>query len=142
MLSVDLATQVTISANATVTGSVQAVRFRGIALACFGDDPSALLSGHRILAGNIFNNSTFIYSVDTNSWTQAATKVYADRSDEEGWTMLSGGSVLTYDLFQSGEQSGLRGVLQSCAECLDADQSRRRLGQRNFACSDQPRTWL
>lgn len=101
VVSVDSPTQVTISANATVTGLVQAVRFRGIALACFGDDPSALLSGHRILAGNIFNNSTYIYSVDTNSWTPAATKVYSDRSDEEGWTMLSGGSVLTYDLFQS-----------------------------------------
>ena len=101
VLSVDSATQVTISANATLTGLSQAVRFRGIALACFGDDPSVLLSGHRILAGNIFNNSTFLYSVDTNSWTQAATKVYNDRSDEEGWTMLSGGSILTYDLFQS-----------------------------------------
>jgi hypothetical protein len=101
VLSVDSATQVTISANATVTGPVQAVRFRGIALACFGDDPSALLSGHRILAGNIFNNSTFIYSVETNTWAQAATKVYNDRSDEEGWTALSGGSIMTYDLFQS-----------------------------------------
>lgn len=101
VLSVDSATQVTISANATVTGPVQKVRFRGIALACFGDDPSALLSGHRILAGNIFNNSTFIYSVDTNTWAQAATKVYNDRSDEEGWTALSGGSIMTYDLFQS-----------------------------------------
>src|SRR2546421_4143485 len=63
VLSVDSATQVTISANATLTGPSTAVRFRGIALACFGDDPSILLSGHRILAGNIFNNSTYIYSV-------------------------------------------------------------------------------
>lgn len=101
VLSVDSATQVTISANATLTGPSLAVRFRGITLACFGDDPSALLSGHRILAGNIFNNSTYIYSVDTNTWAQAATKVYNDRSDEEGWTALSGGSILTYDLFQS-----------------------------------------
>jgi hypothetical protein len=101
VLSVDSATQVTISANATLSGPSQAVRFRGIALACFGDDPSIMLSGHRILAGNIFNNSSYIYSVDTNSWTQAATKVYNDRSDEEGWTHMSGGGVLTYDLFQS-----------------------------------------
>ncbi|PYQ44565.1 MAG: hypothetical protein DMG99_03615 [Acidobacteria bacterium] len=101
VLSVDSATQVTISANATLTGPSPAVRFRGIALACFGDDPSILLSGHRILAGNIFNNSTYIYSVDTNSWTQAATKVYNDRSDEEGWASMGGGGVLTYDLFQS-----------------------------------------
>ena len=101
VVSVDSATQVTISANATLTGPSQAVRFRGIALACFGDDPSMLISGHRILAGNIFNNSTYIYSIDTDSWTQAATKVYSDRSDEEGWTALSGGSILTYDLFNS-----------------------------------------
>ena len=101
VVSVDSATQVTISANATLTGPSQAVRFRGIALACFGDDPSMLISGHRILAGNIFNNSTYIYSIDTNSWAQAATKVYSDRSDEEGWTALSGGGILTYDLFQS-----------------------------------------
>jgi hypothetical protein len=101
VVSVDSATQVTISANATLTGLSQAVGFRGIALACFGDDPAVLISGHRILAGNIFNNSTFIYSVDTNSWTQAATKVYNDRSDEEGWANLAGGGILTYDLFQS-----------------------------------------
>jgi hypothetical protein len=101
VVSVDSATQVTISANATLTGPSQAVRFRGIALACFGDDPSMLISGHRILAGNIFNNSTYLYSIDTDSWTQAATKVYSDRSDEEGWTALSGGGILTYDLFNS-----------------------------------------
>jgi hypothetical protein len=101
VVSVDSATQVTISANAALTGLSQAVGFRGITLACFGDDPSALISGRRMLAGNIFNNSTFTYSVDTNSWTQAATKVYNDRSDEEGWSGIAGGGILTYDLFQS-----------------------------------------
>ena len=101
VVSVDSPTQVTISANATLSGPSQAVRFRGIALACFGDDPTRLISGHRILAGNIFNNSTFVYSVDTNSWTQGATKVYNDRSDEESWAGLAGGGILTYDLFQS-----------------------------------------
>ena len=100
VVSVDSPTQVTLSANATLTGP-STLRFRGIALACFGDDPSALISGHRIVAGNIFNNSTYIYSVDTDSWTQGATKVYNDRSDEEGWTAMSGGNFLTYDLFQS-----------------------------------------
>jgi hypothetical protein len=101
VVSVDSATQVTMSANATSTGPSLAVRFRGIALACFGDDPSVLISGHRILAGNIFKPSAYIYSIDTDSWTQAANKVYNDRSDEEGWTALSGGGILTYDLFQS-----------------------------------------
>ncbi len=101
VVSVDSATQVTISAAATLSGLSQAVRFRGIALACFGDDPAILISGHRILAGNIFDNSTNLYSVDTDSWTHGATKVYNDRSDEEGWTNLAGGGILTYDLFQS-----------------------------------------
>ncbi len=101
VVSVDSATQVTISANATLTGLSQAVGFRGITLACFGDDPSALISGRRILAGNIFDNSTNIYSVENNSWTPGATKVYPDRSDEEGWAGLAGGGILTYDLFQS-----------------------------------------
>jgi hypothetical protein len=101
VVSVDSATQITISAAATISGLSPAVRFRGIALACFGDDPAISISGHRVLAGNIFNNSTFVYSVDTNSWTQAATKVYNDRSDEEGWANMAGGGILTYDLFQS-----------------------------------------
>ena len=101
VVSVDSPTQVTISANATSTGPSQAVTFFGVTLACFGDDPSALLSGHRILAGNIFNNSTYIYSIDSDSWTLAANKFYNDRSDEEGWSGLSGGPILVYDLFQS-----------------------------------------
>ena len=82
VVSVDSATQVTISANATLTGPSQAVGFRGIALACFGDDPTMLISGRRILAGNIFNNSTSLTrSTQTpgrkrrpRSTTTAATK--------------------------------------------------------------------
>jgi hypothetical protein len=101
VVSVDSPTQVTISANATSTGPSQAVTFFGVTLACFGDDPSVLLPGRRILAGNIFNNSTHIYSIDSDSWTLAANKFYNDRSDEEGWTALSGGDILAYDLFQS-----------------------------------------
>lgn len=117
VVSVDSATQATMSANATLTGPSQAVAFRGIALACFGDDPSVLISGRRILAGNIFNPSTYLYSIDTDSWTPAANKVYNDRSDEEGWTLLSGGDILTYDLFQSISAG------QSFAEFYDPTQN-------------------
>ena len=60
VVSVDSATQVTVSASATLTGPSTFAGFRGIALACFGDDPGILLSGGRILAGNIFNNSTYV----------------------------------------------------------------------------------
>jgi len=101
VVSVDSTTQVTLSASATLTGPSTFAAFRGVALACFGDDPGILLSGGRILAGNIFNNSTYIYSVATNSWSQPISKYYNDRSDEEGWAHMSGGQVLTYDLFQS-----------------------------------------
>jgi hypothetical protein len=76
----------------------KAVVFEGTPLSCFGDDPSSLLSHRRILAGNLLNNSTYLYSIDSNTWAQAATKVYKDSSDEEGWTALSGGPILTYDL--------------------------------------------
>jgi len=139
VVSVDSATQVTISANATLSGSSQAVRFRGIALACFGDDPTRLISGRRILAGNIFNNSTFAYSVDANSWTQAATKVYNDRSDEESWAGIAGGGILTYDLFQSVAASqGYAEIYDSKQNILDSHQSRRRLGQRKPARSNWP----
>ena len=98
VVSVNSPTEVTMSAKATATGPAQAVVFDGVPLACFGDDPSSLLSHHRILAGNLLNNSTFLYSIDTNSWTQAASKVYPDSSDEEGWATLSGGLLLNYDL--------------------------------------------
>ncbi len=59
--SIDSATQVHISNAATATQSVR-LTFTGQALACFGDDPSILLPNGDILAGNIFNNSTFTYS--------------------------------------------------------------------------------
>jgi hypothetical protein len=98
VVSVNSATEVTMSEKATAGGPNQAVVFDGVPLACFGDDPSSLLSHHRILAGNLLNNSTYLYSINTNSWTPAASKVYNDSSDEEGWSTMSGGLLLTYDL--------------------------------------------
>jgi len=101
VVSVDSETKVTMSAKATLTGTSTAVQFIGILSACFGDDPSILLSRRRVLAGNILQNSTYFYSIDSNSWAPAANKVYNDPSDEEGWTSLRGGAMLNYDLFQS-----------------------------------------
>jgi hypothetical protein len=101
VVSVDSTTQVTLSANATSTGAIKAAAFTGTPLACFGDDPSTLLSGRRILAGNLLDRSSYIYSIQSNSWSQAADKFYNDASDEEGWAHMSGGLILTYDLFQS-----------------------------------------
>ena len=95
---VDSATEVTMSKNATMSGPSKEVVFAGNALSCFGDDPSSLLSHYRILAGNLLDSSTQIYSIETNSWTRGPTKVYDDSSDEEGWTDMNGGRLLNYDL--------------------------------------------
>jgi hypothetical protein len=67
----------------------------------FGDDPSMLLAGGKILAGSIGTRNTFLYDIPSNSWSAAIPKAYNDRSDEETWAKLPDGSVLTYDLFQS-----------------------------------------
>jgi hypothetical protein len=101
VVSVDSPTQVTISNNATSTGPSTDVRFRGKTTTCFGDEPSILLPGGNILGGNIFAPTPYIYSLAANTWTPAGTKVYNDRSDEEGWAVLDDGRVINYDLFQS-----------------------------------------
>lgn len=67
----------------------------------FGDDPSMLLDGNRILAGSLTTRNSYIYNVATNTWSGAIPKFYDDASDEETWARLSGGKVLTYDLFKS-----------------------------------------
>jgi hypothetical protein len=72
----------------------------------FGDDPSMLLPGGRILAGSIRSRNSFVYDIATNTWGPAIPKVYNDRSDEEGWVKLADGGVLTYDLFQSKATGG------------------------------------
>ena len=72
----------------------------------FGDDPSMLLPNGKILAGSILSRKSFLYDIATNTWSFGAAKVYNDRSDEEGWVALPGGSVVTYDLFQSIATNG------------------------------------
>jgi len=67
----------------------------------FGDDPSMLLDGGRILAGSIGTRNTFIYDIATNVWSGPIPKFYNDRSDEETWAKTGEGKVLTYDLFRS-----------------------------------------
>ena len=72
----------------------------------FGDDPSMLLPGGRILAGSISTRQTYLYNIATDSWSAPISKAYNDRSDEEGWVKLAGGSVLNYDLFVSKATGG------------------------------------
>ena len=52
------------------------------------------------------NSNTYIYDAALNSWTRSGTKVYPDQSDEEGWTRISEGTIVNYDLFQSIATNG------------------------------------
>jgi hypothetical protein len=88
------------SAKATAGGPT-VVQFVGEPTSCFGDDPSILVPGHKILAGNLLGPSSYLYSIADNAFTPSGTKVYNDSSDEEGWAVLPSGRVLNYDLFQS-----------------------------------------
>jgi len=71
----------------------------------YGDVPSMLLDGNKIIAGSLFNPTTFLYDIATNTWSSAGSKVYT-RSDEESWVKLAGGKVLTYDIFKSVDFAG------------------------------------
>jgi hypothetical protein len=102
--SVDSSTQVHISNNATATGNTT-LTFRGNPVACFGDVPSTLLNGGKILAGNLIDRTAFIYDTVANTWTGTGSKVY-DQSDEESWAKLPNGKILTYDIFTSVGTSG------------------------------------
>jgi hypothetical protein len=103
ILSIDSATQITISANATVTRVAGTINFNHsyTLTACLGDHPSMILPGGMILNGDLVSGKTYLYNTGTDSWAQAGTKVYPDSSDEEGWVKLANGTVLTYDLFRS-----------------------------------------
>src|SRR5579884_160516 len=67
----------------------------------FGDDPSALLSNGQVLCGYVLGAATYLYDPGSNTWSQTGTKLYSDRSDEEGFVSLPDGSVLSYDVFSS-----------------------------------------
>ena len=102
IVSIDSPTQVTLNKNATATGPVTQVAFKGLVTACFGDDPSILLPGGNILAGSILSNVPEIYSIAGDSWSPAGAKVFSnERGDEEGWAVLDDNRVLTYDIFKS-----------------------------------------
>ncbi len=100
VVGVQSGTSATMSAPATASGPA-VVQFVGNATSCFGDDPSILVPGHKILAGNLLTPSTYLYSIAENAFTQTGTKIYNDSSDEEGWAVLPNGKILSYDLFQS-----------------------------------------
>lgn len=72
----------------------------------YGDVPTMLLNGNKILAGSLSTGKSYIYDIAANTWTASGTKVYADQSDEETWMRLPDGRILTYDLFHSFQTGG------------------------------------
>ncbi|MBS0417058.1 MAG: hypothetical protein JSR66_05060 [Proteobacteria bacterium] len=100
VVQVESPTSLSMSAKATASGPA-VVQFVGEPASCFGDDPSILVPGRKILAGNLLGPETYLYSIAENAFTPTGTKVYNDSSDEEGWAVLPSGQILNYDLFQS-----------------------------------------
>ena len=67
----------------------------------FGDNPVEVLPNGNVLAGYVFGPQTYIYDPSTDTWSNGPTKVNNDQSDEETWTRLPNGDILTYDIFSS-----------------------------------------
>ena len=95
-------------------------RFVGEPTSCFGDDPSILVPGGKILAGDLIGPQTYLYSIADNTFAPTGTKVYNDSSDEEGWAVIPSGQILTYDLFQSiATNTGFAEEVHPCNRPLD-----------------------
>src|SRR5262249_43216939 len=101
--SVDSATRIRISSPATITAAGVSLTLGVIRRPpnCFGDVPTMLLPGGRILAGNLVNSLTYIYDIGSDSWSSPIPKAHNDRSNEETWARMDDGTILTYDVFQS-----------------------------------------
>src|SRR5439155_22375346 len=68
----------------------------------FGDDPITVLPNGDILAGWFNGPQTFVYNVASNTWrSTTGPKLRNDASDEEAFTKLPDGSILSYDIFAS-----------------------------------------
>jgi hypothetical protein len=69
----------------------------------FGDDPSAMLDGGKVLLGDIGSPNTYIYDPVANTYTPTTgSKVGPnDQSDEESWVTLPDHSILSYDIYAS-----------------------------------------
>jgi hypothetical protein len=77
----------------------------------FGDDPSEVITtadgSTKVLGGYIFGPQTNLYDPSTNTWTtNGGVKLRNDRSDEEAWTKLPNGDILSYDVFASTPSTG------------------------------------
>jgi hypothetical protein len=63
-----------------------------------GDSPSAVLPNGKFLLGSKFDKRVAELDPKTLTWTNLSDTGKRDRNAEEGWTLMSDGSVLTYDV--------------------------------------------
>jgi hypothetical protein len=71
----------------------------------FGDDPSEVITTAdgttKILTGYISGPQTNLYDPSNNTWSDGGVKLRNDQSDEESWTKLPNGDILSWDVFAS-----------------------------------------
>jgi hypothetical protein len=63
-----------------------------------GDSPSTVVFGGQMLVGNKLTTHAAYLTPSTLAWTKVRTKGKTDFNAEEGWTLLSDGSILTEDV--------------------------------------------
>jgi hypothetical protein len=80
--------------------------------ATFGDGPSEVLPNGQVLAGWQGGTENYLYDPASDTWSQAASKLYGDVSEEEGWVKLRDGSILSVDINGSVANAAQRYVPQ------------------------------
>ncbi len=63
-----------------------------------GDSPSAVLPNGMFLLGRKTNKNMAVLDPTTLKWTTVGSAGKSDFNAEEGWTLMPGGTILTYDV--------------------------------------------
>lgn len=64
-----------------------------------GDAPSVVLADGTFMMGDKMSGQAALLNLKTMKWTQTGTATKSDMNNEEGWTLLPNGEVLTVDCY-------------------------------------------
>ena len=64
-----------------------------------GDAPNVVLPNGAFMIGDKMSRQAALFDLATFSWTETGTNTKSDMNDEEGWTLLPSGEVLTVDCY-------------------------------------------
>jgi len=64
-----------------------------------GDSQSVVLSNGTFMLGDKMSHQAALLNLKTLTWTETGTSTKSDLNDEEGWTLLPDGRVLTADCY-------------------------------------------